>query len=194
MIILYMFWLFLCGVSAAFVAPAAPGCACKAAEKRFFGEDAHPLRKSVKCYTGCPPSLGRQGALAMDLLWRQNPKEVEAFTSLLVGPDMRSNPGRAQKALTCMGACPLKGIQKFMARFLGAALEPHVVRAAGRLMARNQGAYQGKGHSLLSDVVFQKSFHKVAKTVLRHSRKEWAQFQKNVDVLREMHYEIEDRK
>lgn len=165
------------------------GCACKAAEKRLFGEDAHPLRKSMKCYTACPPSLGRKGALAMDLLWKQDPKMFKDLIPLLIGPDMRSNPGRAQKALGCMGACPLKGIQKFMARFLGTVSEPQVVRAMGRLMARNQVGHKGKEHTLLSDVVFQKSFHKVAKTVLRHSHKEWAQFQKNASILRELYYE-----
>ena len=192
--IFYALLVCLCGTVMPFVGHTAAGCACKAAEKRFFGADAHPLRKSMKCYTECPPSLGRQGALAMDVLWQQDSKMFAAFTSLLVAPNLRSNPGRTQKALTCMGACPLKGIQKFMARFLGTTAEPQVVRATGRLMARNQGGHKRKEHSLLSDVVFQKSFHKVAKTVLRHSRKEWGQFQKNLTILREVHYETEDKR
>lgn len=166
----------------------------------FFDRMMSLFSKRYQCYTSCPQSVARHGALALESIWRQNPGLSDAQFFAEIKARTGEEKKHAESALWCIKSCEVRTTPKFLARFWGTLRTPQLVRVIGRLMGymSTEGADLGSGppskgkgvKTNLDHVVFAPSFRKKAAYTLRHMAAEKKQFLKNLGILKTVYYEM----
>ena len=168
---------------------------------KFLPKKRHPFIRQVLCYTQCPQSIGRQGALALETLWAQNYEQRGPYFFRFLAERHQSEDHRALMALRCAEGCRLKTVPKFLSRFLGTLHTPELVRQVGWFLGQKQGGkktdkskapkktLQGS-ETLLGQIVFSKALRRKARHTLRHMDAETQQFHSNLEILKKVYYEL----
>lgn len=164
-----------------------------------------PFSHNMGCYTECNQKVGRQGGDAFqDLVRLQNKKDALQILRFLHDQQKPSLPkidSHLAKALGCLTECGAALTVRFLAQLLGSIKDEEVVRAVGILLGLTyykEGKFLSRaylatenGHeSRLFGVVFKKAFHRGCLRVLRHEKDKRIQFRKNLDILRQVFFEM----
>lgn len=170
-----------------------------------FHQATTPVAHHMKCYTTCNQKIGRQGAGAFQDYFRQHvgqpAKEVLAVLRHPVGMETPEIEKEARKALCCLTNCRVSVTIRFLAQFLGSVEDEAVVRTVGVIFGATarytpshqmpQALAQGKGEETkLFTVVFNQRFHQGCYRVLRHERQKIKLFKKNLELLRQVYFEM----
>ena len=167
--------------------------------KSLIERTEHPLTRNLACYTQCPQSVGRRGALDFDLLSQQ--LDPHDFKSLFLENGKVHDKASIKEVIVCVKGCRVRTTAKFLARLLGTLSSVDAVRVIGKIMGTVQYKWKGpvskdeqlktRGQNTnLGQVVFGSFFRKRATHILRHMPEELERFNKNIAILRQVYYEI----
>ncbi len=168
-------------------------------------EATGPLSHNMACYTTCNQKVGRQGGEAFQDYFRQHasasgPEAMSLLQQPAVMP-LSETEQHARRALRCLKACRLSVTVRFLAQFLSSVEDEHTMRAIGVVLGAT--AHEGRKqknpikvtqeegeHTKLFGVVFNKAFHRGCLRVLRHEEAQMARFKKNLNILRQVFFEM----
>ncbi|HCI49151.1 MAG: hypothetical protein A2977_03585 [Alphaproteobacteria bacterium RIFCSPLOWO2_01_FULL_45_8] len=164
-----------------------------------------PLAQNVTCYTDCNQKVGWQGGEAFQTYFRQHANlPVPQIMALLEQPAtgyLSDTEQEARKALHCLKTCRLSVTVRFLAQFLGSMEDESTVRAVGIVLGATsshwtrqrdpQQVVRGESEDTkLFGVAFHKGFYRGARRVLRHEDTKRARFMKNMDILKQVFFEM----
>lgn len=160
-----------------------------------------PFSKNMSCYVQCNQKAGTQGALALQSYFKAHPNHPSAEVVKLLYSQTKAGKGSdvLNQAFTCLTACGAPVTVRFLATFLSEMKDEEVVRAVGVILGKSSykagsilGDLAGEqgSESKLHGLLFKKPLQRGCLRVLRHHKEKRIQFKKNLDILRQVFFEM----